>query len=158
MIYTVRNSLGKFVNQLAPSGSSFIAINLQNASARHSIMTPQEKLEKLRRRQQMQAMLAIQRQFRHQVPLADQYITQNCCQDNSLQLVDKADLQGLTAMPSFDPSSSLEPGDSGNFADGVDSSSEFSVLYRLQDVVAKLDMGTRTCIRDSLIRLADSAG
>nr|VDD57348.1 unnamed protein product [Brassica oleracea] len=204
MIYTVRNSLGKFVNQLAPSGSSFIAINLQSesqgsmtshyphmpsnqymatsgfgnqlmhpsfnpataislnmvtdASARHSIMTPQEKLEKLRRRQQMQAMLAIQRQFRHQVPLADQYITQNCCQDNSLQLVDKADLQGLTAMPSFDPSSSLEPGDSGNFADGVDSSSEFSVLYRLQDVVAKLDMGTRTCIRDSLIRLADSAG
>uniref|UniRef100_A0A0D3DT13 Protein LNK2 n=1 Tax=Brassica oleracea var. oleracea TaxID=109376 RepID=A0A0D3DT13_BRAOL len=153
-----RNSPGKFVNQLAPSGSSLIAINLQNASARHSIMTPQEKLEKLRGRQQMQAMLAIQRQFCHQVPLADQYITQNCCQDNPLQLVDTANLQGLTAMPSFDPSSSLEPGDSGNFADGVDSSSEFSVLYRLQDVVAKLDMGTRTCIRDSLFRLADSAG
>ncbi|KAG2257993.1 hypothetical protein Bca52824_077287 [Brassica carinata] len=85
----------------------------------------------------MQAMLAVQRQqqqFRHQVPLADQYITLNCCQDNPLQLVDKANLQGLTAMPSFDPSSSLEPGDSA----AVDNSSEFSVLYRLQDVVAKV--------------------
>ncbi|RID54302.1 hypothetical protein BRARA_G01635 [Brassica rapa] len=123
------------------------------ASARPSTMTPQEKLEKLRRRQQMQAMLAIQRQqqqFRHQVPVADQSIT---------QLVDKTSLQGLTAIPSFDPNSSLELDDSGNFAAAaVDNPSEFSVLYRLQDVVAKLDMETRTCIRDSLFRLADSAG
>ncbi|KAJ4895812.1 dentin sialophosphoprotein-related [Raphanus sativus] len=145
-----------------PSYNPATAISPNNASARPSTMTPQEKLEKLRRRQQMQAMLAIQRQqqqqFRHQVPLADQYITQNCCQNNPPQLVDKANLLRLTAMPSFDPSSSLEPGDSGNFADGVGNSSEFSVLYRLQDVVAKLDMGTRTCIRDSLFRLADSAG
>ncbi|KAJ0255348.1 Protein LNK2 [Hirschfeldia incana] len=132
------------------------------ASARPSTMTPQEKLEKLRRRQQMQAMLAIQRQqqqFRHQVPVGDQSITQNCCRENPLQLVDKTNLQGVTGMPSFDPSSSLELDDSGNFAAAaVDNPSEFSVLYRLQDVVAKLDMGTRTCIRDSLFRLADSAG
>ncbi|CAH8382686.1 unnamed protein product [Eruca vesicaria subsp. sativa] len=144
--------------------ASAISLNMvTDASARPSTMTPQEKLEKLRRRQQMQAMLAIQRQqLRHQVqvPLADQYITQNCCQDNPLQLVDKANLQGLTAMPSFDTSSSLEPGDSDNFAAAaaVDNPSEFSVLFRLQDVVAKLDMGTRTCIRDSLFRLAESAG
>ncbi|KAF8091140.1 hypothetical protein N665_0452s0009 [Sinapis alba] len=150
---------------LLPSYNPATAISLNmvtDASARPSTMTPQEKLEKLRRRQQMQAMLAIQRQqqqFRHQVPLADQYITQNCCQDNHpLQLVDKANLHGLTAMPSFDPNSSLELGDSGNFAAAVDDSSEFSVLYRLQDVVSKLDMGTRTCIRDSLFRLANSAG
>ncbi|KAL0848012.1 hypothetical protein Bca101_021259 [Brassica carinata] len=147
-------------NQLMhPSYNPATAISLNmvtDASARPSTMTPQEKLEKLRRRQQMQAMLAVQRQqqLHHQVPLADQYITQNCCQDNPLQLVDKANLQGLTAMPSSDPSSSLEPGDSA----AVDNSSEFSVLYRLQDVVAKLDMRTRTCIRDSLFRLADSAG
>ncbi|CAE6076256.1 unnamed protein product [Arabidopsis arenosa] len=131
-----------------------------DASARPSTMTPQEKLEKLRRRQQMQAMLAIQRQqkqFSHQVPVADQSITQNCLQDIPLQLVDKTNLQGLTAMPSFDPSSSLEQDDSGKFAAAVDNSAEFSVLYRLQDVVAKLDMGTRTCIRDSLFRLAGSA-
>ncbi|KAF3493629.1 hypothetical protein DY000_02056171 [Brassica cretica] len=107
----------------------------------------------------MQAVLAIQRQhhqFRHQVPVADQYITQNCCQDNPLQLVDKANLEGL--IPSFDPNSSLELGDSCNFSAAVDNSSEFSVFYRLQDVVAKLDIGIRTCIRDSLFRLADSAG
>ena len=80
----------------------------------------------------MQAMLAIQRQqqqFRHQVPVADQSIT---------QLVDKTSLQGLTAIPSFDPNSSLELDDSGNFAAAVDNPSEFSVLYRLQDVVAKV--------------------
>ncbi|XP_048592967.1 protein LNK2-like isoform X2 [Brassica napus] len=175
----------KFVNQFGPSRSSMMGVNLQisafqrpdvnknqlmhpsynpataisanmvtdAASARPSTMTPQEKLEKLRRRQQMQAMLAIQRQqqqFRHQVPVADQSIT---------QLVDKTSLQGLTAIPSFDPNSSLELDDSGNFATAaVDNPSEFSVLYRLQDVVAKLDMETRTCIRDSLFRLADSAG
>ncbi|WZZ81716.1 hypothetical protein YC2023_102288 [Brassica napus] len=111
-------------------------------------MTPQEKLEKLRRKQQMQAVLAIQRQhhqFHHQIPIADQYITLNCCQDNPLQLVDKANLEGL--IPSFDPNSSLELGDSCNFSAAVDNSSEFS-LY----------IGIKTCIRDSLFRLADSAG
>ncbi|KAL1212528.1 Protein LNK2 [Cardamine amara subsp. amara] len=221
-----RNSPGQFVNQLTPTRSSLMAVNLQSesqrsgtshyshmpnqymatsafgnltnpystvpvlsavqcpdvknqlmhpsynpatsisvnmatdASARPSTMTPQEKLEKLRRRQQMQAMLAIQRQqqqFRHQVPRADQAITQNYRQDNPLQLVNKTNLQGLAAMPSFDPNLSLEEDDSGNFATAVDNSAEFSVLYRLQDVVAKLDMGTRTCIRDSLFRLAGSA-
>ncbi|CAN6930068.1 unnamed protein product [Brassica oleracea var. botrytis] len=132
--------------------SAISANTVTDVCARPSTMTPQEKLEKLRRRQQMQAMLAIQRQqqqFRHQVPVADQSIT---------QLVDKTSLQGLTAIPSFDPNSSLELDDSGNFAAAVDNPSEFSVLYRLQDVVAKLDMETRTCIRDSLFRLADSAG
>ncbi|XP_023637769.1 protein LNK2 isoform X2 [Capsella rubella] len=131
-----------------------------DVSPRPSTMTPQEKLEKLRRRQQMQAMLAIQRQqqqFSHQVPVVDQSITQNSRQDISLQLVDKTNLQGITTMPSFDPNSSLEQNDSGNFTTAVDNSAEFSVLYRLQDVVAKLDMGTRTCIRDSLFRLAGSA-
>ncbi|CAG7865522.1 unnamed protein product [Brassica rapa] len=42
----------------------------KDASARPSTMMPHEKLEKLRRRQQMQAVLAIQRQqqqFCHQV-------------------------------------------------------------------------------------------
>ncbi|XP_024013431.1 protein LNK2 isoform X2 [Eutrema salsugineum] len=154
-----------FKNQLMhPSYNPATAVSVNmgtDTSARPSTMTPQEKLEKLRRRQQMQAMLAIQRQqekFRHQVPVADPSITQNCCRDNQLQLVDKNNLQGLTAMPSFDPKSSLELDESGNFAAAIDNSSEFSVLYRLQDVVAKLDMGIRTCIRDSLFRLADSAG
>ena len=46
----------------------------KDASARPSTMMPHEKL---RRRQQIQAVLAIQRQqqqFCHQVPIADQYI------------------------------------------------------------------------------------
>ncbi|KAG2325007.1 hypothetical protein Bca52824_007735 [Brassica carinata] len=152
-------------NQLMhPSYNPATAISVNmvtDVSSRPSTMTPQEKLEKLRRRQQMQAMLAIQRQqqqFRHQAPGADQSIAQNCCQENPLQLVDKTNLQGLSAVPSFDPISSLELDDSGNFAAAADNPSEFSVLYRLQDVVSKLDMGVRTCIRDSLFRLADSAG
>ncbi|XP_010554475.1 PREDICTED: protein LNK2 isoform X2 [Tarenaya hassleriana] len=129
-----------------------------DASARPLTMTPQEKLEKLRRRQQMQAMLAIQRQqqqFRHQVPGADQPVG---TQDNPLHLVDKTYLDEIAAQPSFDPNSPLEQDDSSNCAVAADNSSaEFSVLYRLQDVVAKLDTGIRLCMRDSLFRLAGSA-
>lgn len=135
-----------------------ISVNkVGGASARPLTMTPQEKVEKLRRRQQMQAMLAIQRQqqqFRHQVPVANQSVAQ----DNPLQLVDKTNLEEIAAQPSFDPNSPLEQDDSSNCVAAVDdNSAEFSVLYRLQDVVAKLDMGIRLCIRDSLFRLAGSA-
>ena len=44
-------------------------------------MTPQEKIEKLRRRQQMQAMLAIQKQqqeFSHQVPSSNKSMNEKC--------------------------------------------------------------------------------
>ncbi|XP_010523384.1 PREDICTED: protein LNK2-like isoform X2 [Tarenaya hassleriana] len=137
---------------------SAISVNKTgNASARPLTMTPQEKVEKLRRRQQMQAMLAIQRQqqqFRHQVPGADQPVSG----DNPLHLVGNTNLEEIAAQPSFDPNSPLEQDDSSNGAAAVyDNSAEFSVLYRLQDVVAKLDMGIRLCVRDSLFRLAGSA-
>ncbi|KAL0652531.1 hypothetical protein Bca4012_095222 [Brassica carinata] len=148
-----RNSPGKFVNQLAPSGSSLIAINLQtDASFLQSCYCylPKHGNRCLCTTFNNDAT-GKTRKAKGQTTNAG-----NAC--HSETILPSANLQGLTAMPSFDPSSSLEPGDSGNFADGVDSSSEFSVLYRLQDVVAKLDMGTRTCIRDSLFRLADSAG
>lgn len=132
-----------------------------DAPSRPLTMTPREKIEKLRRRQQMQAMLAIQRQqqqFSHQVAGADHPVMQKSPQDSQIQLADAADLEDLSTLPSFDQNSPTEHDDSNTISVAADDySAEESVLYRLQDVVAKLDMNIRLCIRDSLFRLAQSA-
>ncbi|KAI4323523.1 hypothetical protein L6164_023120 [Bauhinia variegata] len=100
-------------------------------------MTPQEKIEKLRRRQQMQAMLAIQKQQQqlgHQVPGTNNSIeiqSKSC--DGADQEIDD---------PPFEQD---------------DSSTIYTILYRLQDIIPKLDIQIRLCIRDSLFRLAQSA-
>ncbi|XP_027343866.1 protein LNK2 isoform X5 [Abrus precatorius] len=82
-------------------------------SLRPQTMTPQEKIEKLRRRQQMQAMLAIQKQ--------QQQLGHQVCSTVDNDFVEDA------------------------------------ILYRLQDIISKLDIKIRLCIRDSLFRLAQSA-
>ncbi|KDO41931.1 hypothetical protein CISIN_1g0050322mg, partial [Citrus sinensis] len=130
------------------------------APAKSLTMTPQEKIEKLRRRQQMQAMLAIQKQqqqFSHQVS-KDHSNPQNF-QENKIQLVDGADLEvgDLSALPSFDPNSPVEQDDSNTSCLAVDNNPVAdTILYRLQVVIAQLDLRIRLCIRDSLFRLAQS--
>ncbi|KAM7264765.1 hypothetical protein ACFE04_002448 [Oxalis oulophora] len=109
-------------------------------------LTPQEKIEKLRRRQQMRAMLAIkkqQQQFGHQASCS-----------NKIQNVEDSvcgceDLSG----PFLDQNSPLEQDDSNT----VTFASEDCSVYRLQDVISKLDDRIRISIRDSLFRLAQSA-
>ncbi|XP_048226349.1 protein LNK2 isoform X3 [Ricinus communis] len=126
-------------------------------------MTPQEKIEKLRKRQQMQAMLAIQKQqqqFGHQVSCTGQSIAPRGSLENQNQHFEGTDLEveDLSAFPAFDPNSPLEQDDSSTISLAVnDYSAEDSVLYRLQDIIAKLDVRVRLCIRDSLFRLAQSA-
>lgn len=112
------------------------------SASKQLTMTPQEKIEKLRRRQQMQAMLAIQKQreqYNHQISCSD--VT-----DNSQKL------------PSSDSSSLAEQDQSQMISSSLDGRSvEEAIYYQLQDAMGKLDMNVRLSIRDSLYRLARSA-
>ncbi|RYR32404.1 hypothetical protein Ahy_A10g046978 isoform A [Arachis hypogaea] len=129
-------------------------------SVKPQTMTPQEKIEKLRRRQQMQAMLAIQKQRQqlgHQVPSTNKSITQKSPMENQSTLSDGTDLENedLT-LPSLDPP--IEQDDSNTVSAAVDNDFvEDAILYKLQDIISKLDIQIRLCIRDSLFRLAQSA-
>ncbi|XWS56981.1 hypothetical protein CRYUN_Cryun09bG0132500 [Craigia yunnanensis] len=130
------------------------------ASTKPLSMTPQEKIEKLRRRQQMQALLAIQKQqqqFTHQVPGSNHSVIQKSTQENQFQHVEGADVENLSALATFDPNSPLEQDDSNTVSVAIDDNSvEDAVLYQLQDIIAKLDVRIRLCIRDSLFRLSQS--
>ncbi|MCD7462339.1 hypothetical protein HAX54_048297 [Datura stramonium] len=115
----------------------------QDASSKSLMMTPQEKIEKLRRRQQLRAMLAIQKQ-------QQQFSYQPAKEGASVE-------ENLSCIPSLDPSSPLEQGDSTTVYLAVENSSaEDTALYLLQDVISRLDLKIRLCIRDSLFRLAQS--
>ncbi|KAK8676094.1 hypothetical protein V6N13_034148 [Hibiscus sabdariffa] len=124
-------------------------------------MTPQEKIEKLRRRQQMQALLAIQKQqqqFTHLVPCTNHSVIQKSTQENQFLHVEGADVEEVNTLGSFDPNSPLEQDDSSTVSVAIDDYSvEDTVLHQLREIVAKLDVRTRLCIRDSLFRLAQSA-
>lgn len=127
-------------------------------------MTPQEKIEKLRRRQQMQAMLAIQKQqqqFSHEVFSANQSITKKPPGEKEIQHIEGADIEmeeNLSSFPSLDPNLSKEQDDSETISMAFDDySAEDAILYQLQDIISNLDIRIRLCIRDSLFRLAQSA-
>ncbi|XP_061997233.1 protein LNK2-like isoform X1 [Rosa rugosa] len=157
---------GQIKHQNFLSGSDISPGSARNKSAdtcAKPTMTTQEKIEKLRRRQQLQAMLAIrkqQQQFSHQVSCTNQPTTQKCPQENQIQHSERADLEveDLSTFPSLDPNSPIEQDDSNTVSAAVEYySAEDTILYRLQDIIAKLDIKTRLCIRDSLLRLAQSA-
>ncbi|XP_073224411.1 protein LNK2 isoform X4 [Cicer arietinum] len=124
-------------------------------------MTPQEKIEKLRRRQQMQAMLAIQKQQQvlgHQVPCTSKSIAQKCHPEIQTHLSDRTDpnIEDLNTLPA--PDLPIEQDDSNTISLAIDDDFvEETILHRLQDIISKLDVKTRLCIRDSLLRLAQSA-
>ncbi|BAT89245.1 Protein LNK2-like protein [Vigna angularis] len=124
-------------------------------------MTPQEKIEKLRRRQQMQAMLAIQKQqkeFGHQVLNSNKSINKRSAIEMNNQHFDGADLEieDLRTLPTLDLPT--EQDDCSTISSAIDDHFvEDTILYMLQDVISKLDVKIRLCIRDSLFRLAQSA-
>ncbi|KAJ6713280.1 PROTEIN LNK2 [Salix purpurea] len=135
------------------SGNANPINNLADCPVKPQRMTPQEKIEKLRRRQQIQAMLAIQEQ-------QQQLVHQKCSQENQIQHVEGADLEveDLSTLASFDPNSPIEQDDSNTISLAVnDGPMEDTILYRLQEMISKLDVRIRLCIRDSLLRLAQSA-
>lgn len=126
-------------------------------SAVPQTMTPQEKIEKLRRRQQMQAMLAIQKQQQvlgHQVPCTSKPVAQKYHPQIQSHSSDGTDpkIEDLSTLPL------IEQDDSNTISLATDDDFvEETILCRLQDVISKLDVTTRLCIRDSLFRLAQSA-
>lgn len=127
-------------------------------------MTPQEKIEKLRRRQKMRAMLAIQKQlqqFTHQTSSSEHSISQKYTDTDQMQLVEGGNFEVSdypNTLPFLDPNSPAAQDDCSTISMAIDNCSlEEAILYRLQDIVAKLDIQLRLCIRDSLFRLAQSA-
>lgn len=102
-------------------------------------MTPQEKIEKLRRRQQMQAMLAIkkqQQQFNNQVSTTtSQSISPKCPQEIQTDI----DSGEMYILPGLDPKSPLEQDDSNTVSTAVDRcSKEDAILCRLQEIISKV--------------------
>ncbi|KAI4339093.1 hypothetical protein MLD38_024069 [Melastoma candidum] len=121
-------------------------------------MTPREKIEKLRRRQQMQAMLAIQSQLQQ---YGNQVSSKAIAQNNSLDKLKSGhsyEVDNLRTLPSLDVPSSIEQDESSTLSAADDGYSiEKGVLQRLQHMISKLDVPIRISIRDSLFRLATSA-
>ena len=103
-------------------------------------MTPQEKIEKLRRRQQMQAMLAIQKQqqeFGHQVPSTNKSMNEKCAIEIHSQLCDGADPEIEDLRTALDPPT--EQDDSNTMSLAIDDHFvEDTILYMLQDVISKV--------------------
>ncbi|KAG2597915.1 hypothetical protein PVAP13_5KG292142 [Panicum virgatum] len=126
-------------------------------------MTPQEKIEKLRRRQQMQALMAIQQQqqqFGHEgsgsdtiVPQA--YSTRNKNPDSLGSSIVIDENTSKVFSPEMMPTSHDEVHKSSAISD--DPYIEKKIYYQLQDALGKLNTKTRQCIRDSFLRLAHSA-
>lgn len=96
-------------------------------------MTPQEKIEKLRRRQQMRAMLAIQKQ-------QQQFGNQVSSTEYSVMEGENFEAEeNLSTLPYLDPSSPLEQDDSNTLCMAPDECSvQDSILYQLQDIIAKV--------------------
>lgn len=106
-------------------------------------MTPQEKIVKLRRRQQMRAMLAIQKQqqqFSQQVACTNHSATDKHFQESDIQQIDgtNAELEDISTLPLLDPNSPVEQDDSNTNSVAVDYSAEDTILYRLQDIISKV--------------------
>ncbi|XP_039118010.1 protein LNK2-like [Dioscorea cayenensis subsp. rotundata] len=108
-------------------------------SSKPLTMTPQEKIEKLRRRQQMQAMLAIQQQqqqFGKQISGSDSLASQACSQKNQNQ-------------------------DASTSTIGVEESANKILSSEIEKMKfytsMQLDTRVKLGIRDSLFRLAKSA-
>ncbi|XP_073141884.1 protein LNK2 isoform X2 [Henckelia pumila] len=114
-------------------------------------MTPKEKIEKLRRRQQLRAILAIQKQ---QQQFGNHISVEHSTMEGENIEID----ENLSISPSLDHSTSTEVNDSSAVSIPSDNRSvEESVLFQLQETISKLDMPIRLSIRDSLSRLAQSA-
>lgn len=110
-------------------------------------MTPQEKIKKLRQRQQLRAMLAIQKQqkqFGHPTSESEHSICQKHTIADQMQPMGgnlKVD-NGTSTILTLDTNSPLEQDYSGTISMATDDcSAENEILCRLQDVVAKVSFG-----------------
>ncbi|KAI4302493.1 hypothetical protein MLD38_038230 [Melastoma candidum] len=126
------------------------------------IIASHENIAKLRRRRrQMEAMLAIQRQVQQLGdPVSHDLSVQLSALDspNELPVGCRDELDYLSAFPPIDVSSSNEEDESSALSAAANGYSAVkTVLHRLHEEVAKLDLTLRISIRDSLFRLAKTA-
>ncbi|KAJ4750907.1 agglutinin-like protein [Rhynchospora pubera] len=153
-------------SQVTPKEASVSSYKRSEKLEKPVIMTPQEKIEKLRRRQQMQAMLAIQQQQQqlgHQILGNDNLVPQGSSPRNQNQnpdsiassaVIEDSENKGVTSEPNM----TRLPEECGRGSIVSDDPPlEETIYYQLQDALAKLDVRIRLCIRDSLLRLAQSA-
>ncbi|CAM9002736.1 unnamed protein product [Rhodiola kirilowii] len=145
-------------------GSSLLKTS--HAPLKPLFMSPQEKIDKLRRRQQMQAMLAIKKQqqeLSYQASGLDidhSVSKKHFCeiQIETTNVTENDNEETHIIPPHFDPSCSSEKKISNEVPRAVNEFPiENSALSQLQDIISKLDSRVRLCIRDSLFRLATSA-
>ncbi|XP_073279048.1 protein LNK2-like isoform X3 [Primulina huaijiensis] len=122
-----------------------------DAATNPPAMTPKEKIEKLRRRQQLKVILAIKKQ---QQQFGNPVSAENSTIEGGNVEVD----ENISSFPSLDRNSIIGHDDNNGVTMPPSIfSAEESVLRRLQDSIYRLDMQIRLCIRDSLFRLANSA-
>lgn len=142
------------------SGSASHVNNAVDIPEKSLSMTPQEKIEKLRRRQQIQAMFAIQKQQQQLTQhVSGHSVAEKCTQKNQVPPLEKpnGEVADMGPVASLDPSSRLEYDYSDSMSMAVDDYSvEDTVLQRLQDAITELDSRIILCMRDSLFRLAES--
>ncbi|XP_031475313.1 protein LNK1-like isoform X3 [Nymphaea colorata] len=134
----------------------------RDPSPKHPGMTPEEKIEKLRRRQKMRAALSMMQQqtgFVCQTQLADQAPPVQVKPEgihNEVRGQTKAEMQSLENSALEIDSATQESSCMSSMLT-EDSSLEEACLCQLQDVITQLNNKTKLCIRDSLYRLARSA-
>ncbi|CAO2200533.1 unnamed protein product [Urochloa humidicola] len=146
----------------SPKHSSSIEKS-QDIPSRPLRMTPQEKIEKLRRRQQMQALIAIQQQQQQfgqegsgsETIIPQAYSPRNKNPDSLGSSIVIDENTDKVFSPAMIPTSHDEVHRSSAISD--DPFIEEKIYYQLQDALGKLDTKTRLCIRDSFLRLAHSA-
>lgn len=107
------------------------------------MMTPQEKIEKLRRRQQMQAMLAIQKQreqYNHQIYGAEEAPSLACLPNNQNQDVirNTAVVEEHAQKFSSSDVSRLAEQEQSQMLSSLDSHSLEAIYYQLQDAMGKV--------------------
>jgi len=112
--------------------------------AKPTTMTPQEKMERLRRRQQMQAQLAIEQQhqqYSHQMTSADIAVSKSYSQNNQLDGMKSTITMDDCApkVPSSELSIVAEKEEyKGTSKLTYDPPAEETIYYQLQDVVGKV--------------------
>ncbi|XP_020175387.1 uncharacterized protein [Aegilops tauschii subsp. strangulata] len=130
----------------------------QDMPSRALMMTPQEKIEKLRRRQQQHALRAIQQQqqqFRQEGSGRDTLVPRAYSRRNKNS--DSLGSSGIIDENALEQTSACRKEIHKNSGIPDDPFIEEKIYYELKDALGKLDARTRLCIRDSLLRLAHSS-
>lgn len=148
---------GHQTNAVAASCRTSVDSPKQSRSTEKPLMmTPQEKIEKLRRRQQRQALIAIQQQKQQfgqegsvsGTLVAQAYSPRKMNLDFSKGIIDENAPEQTSAGHQEIQRKSEIPDDPFM---------EDKIYYELEDALGKLDTNIQLSIRDSLLRLADSS-